>query len=34
LRTKLVKQAKNKYNMPRYRLVVRLTNQRVIAQIA
>ncbi|GCA62255.1 ribosomal protein L5 eukaryotic/L18 archaeal [Kipferlia bialata] len=32
-RKRLVTQAKNKYNMPKYRLVVRRTNKDVIAQI-
>eukprot|EP00286_Rhodomonas_abbreviata_P000254 CAMPEP_0181290880 /NCGR_PEP_ID=MMETSP1101-20121128/1659_1 /TAXON_ID=46948 /ORGANISM="Rhodomonas abbreviata, Strain Caron Lab Isolate" /LENGTH=332 /DNA_ID=CAMNT_0023395213 /DNA_START=41 /DNA_END=1039 /DNA_ORIENTATION=+ len=32
-RTALVKQAKNKYAMPKYRLVVRKTNARIICQI-
>jgi large subunit ribosomal protein L5e len=32
-RRKLVTQAKNKYNSPKYRLVVRFTNKDVIAQI-
>jgi large subunit ribosomal protein L5e len=29
----LVAQAKNKYNSPKYRLVVRFTNKQVIVQI-
>merc|ERR1712149_14138 len=33
-RKRLVVQAKNKYNTPKYRLVVRITNRDVIAQIA
>jgi len=33
-RNKLVIQAKNKYNTPKYRLVVRITNKDVICQIA
>jgi len=33
-RNKLVIQAKNKYNTPKYRLIVRLTNKDVICQIA
>ena len=32
-RKRLVAQAKNKYNMPKYRLVVRFTNRKVIMQI-
>merc|ERR1719187_2340466 len=32
--SRLVVQAKNKYNTPKYRLVVRITNRDVIAQIA
>jgi len=30
----MVKQAKNKYNSPKYRLIVRFTNRRVIVQVA
>jgi len=33
-RRNMVKQAKNKYNSPKYRLVVRFTNRRVIVQVA
>jgi len=33
-RRRLVVQAKNKYNTPKYRLIVRLTNKDVVAQIA
>jgi len=33
-RKRLTNQAKNKYNSPKYRLIVRLTNKDVIAQIA
>jgi len=33
-RRNMVKQAKNKYNSPKYRLIVRFTNRRVIVQIA
>ncbi len=33
-RRKLTIQAKNKYNTPKYRLVVRITNKDVITQIA
>jgi len=33
-RKRLVVQAKNKYNTPKYRLIVRITNKDVIAQIA
>jgi large subunit ribosomal protein L5e len=33
-RRKLVAQAKNKYNTPKYRLVVRFSNKNVIAQVA
>jgi len=33
-RTKLIRQAKNKYNTPKYRLIVRFTNTDVICQIA
>merc|ERR1712085_17629 len=33
-RRKMVIQAKNKYNSPKYRLVVRITNKRVICQVA
>jgi len=33
-RNKLIIQAKNKYNTPKYRLVVRITNKDVICQIA
>jgi len=32
-RRNMVKQAKNKYNSPKYRLVVRFTNKRIICQI-
>jgi len=32
-RRNLVKQAKNKYNSPKYRLVVRFTNRKIICQI-
>merc|ERR1711977_155134 len=32
-RKRLVTQAKNKYNSPKYRLVVRFTNKDIIAQI-
>ena len=32
-RKRLIIQAKNKYNTPKYRLVVRITNHKVIAQI-
>jgi len=32
-RRKMVKQDKNKYNTPKYRLVVRITNKRVITQV-
>lgn len=32
-RKRLVAQAKNKYNSPKYRLVVRFTNKQVIVQI-
>jgi large subunit ribosomal protein L5e len=32
-RKKLVVQAKNKYNAPKYRLVVRFTNSDIIAQV-
>jgi len=33
-RRNMVKQAKNKYNSPKYRLIVRFTNRRVIVQVA
>jgi len=33
-RRNMVKQAKNKYNSPKYRLVVRFTNRRIIVQVA
>jgi large subunit ribosomal protein L5e len=33
-RRNMVKQAKNKYNSPKYRLVVRFTNKRIIVQVA
>jgi len=33
-RSKLIKQAKNKYNTPKYRLIVRFTNTDIICQIA
>ena len=33
-RKRLVVQAKNKYNTPKYRLIVRLTNKDVVAQVA
>ncbi|KDQ12695.1 hypothetical protein BOTBODRAFT_34150 [Botryobasidium botryosum FD-172 SS1] len=33
-RKRLVAQAKNKYNAPKYRLVIRFTNKQVIAQIS
>jgi len=33
-RKRLVSQAKNKYNAPKYRLVVRITNKNIIVQIA
>ena len=33
-RKRLVVQAKNKYNTPKYRLIVRLTNKDVIAQVS
>ena len=33
-RKRLITQAKNKYNAPKYRLVVRFTNKEVICQIA
>lgn len=33
-RVRLIRQAKDKYNTPKYRLVVRFTNTRVICQIA
>ena len=33
-RNKLIRQAKNKYNTPKYRLIVRFTNTDVICQIA
>jgi large subunit ribosomal protein L5e len=29
----LISQAKNKYNSPKYRLVVRFTNKQIIVQI-
>lgn len=32
-RKRLITQAKNKYNAPKYRLVVRFTNKQVIVQI-
>ena len=32
-RKRLITQAKNKYNTPKYRLVARITNRKVIAQI-
>jgi large subunit ribosomal protein L5e len=32
-RKRLVTQAKNKYNAPKYRLVIRFTNRDIIAQI-
>ncbi len=32
-RKRLVSQAKNKYNSPKYRLVVRFTNKQVIVQV-
>lgn len=32
-RKRLVTQAKNKYNSPKYRLVVRFTNKDIVAQI-
>jgi len=32
-RRKMVKQEKNKYNTPKYRLVVRITNSRIITQV-
>merc|ERR1712183_327102 len=32
-RKRLITQAKNKYNAPKYRLVVRFTNKDIIAQI-
>jgi len=33
-RRNMVKQAKNKYNSPKYRLIVRFTNRRIICQVA
>jgi len=33
-RRNMVKQAKNKYNSPKYRLIVRFTNRRIIVQVA
>jgi len=33
-RRNMVKQAKNKYNSPKYRLIVRFSNKKVICQIA
>jgi len=33
-RRNMVKQAKNKYNSPKYRLIVRFTNKRIICQVA
>lgn len=33
LRMKLVRQSKNKYNMPRFRMVVRFSNKHVQTQI-
>jgi large subunit ribosomal protein L5e len=32
-RKRLITQAKNKYNAPKYRMVVRFTNKDIIAQI-
>lgn len=32
-RKRLVVQAKNKYNSPKYRLVVRITNKDIICQV-
>jgi large subunit ribosomal protein L5e len=32
-RKRLITQAKNKYNAPKYRLVVRFTNRDIVAQI-